>query len=141
MREDEGRRYAGSYSDQALFDKLGGFARAAGRELVEKALTLYLVLRDPGTPRWAKSTILGALGYLIVPLDAIPDFIPAAGLTDDLGVLVLALGAVATSITPRIRQAARRATDRVFAPEPAPARRPSGPVVETEATLISREPL
>lgn len=141
MHERERRRYAGSYSEQALFDKLGGLARAAGRELVEKALTLYLVLRDPGTPAWAKSTILGALGYFIMPLDAIPDFIPGAGLTDDLGILVLTLGAVATSITPRIRQAASRATDSFFGAEPSPARRPSGPVVETEATVVSREPL
>lgn len=140
MNEREARQYAGGYSEDALFDKLGGLARATGRELVEKALTLYLVLRDPGTPKWAKTTILGALGYFIVPLDAVPDFIPGAGLTDDLGILVLALGAVATSITPQIRDVARRTAARVFSggtgtPDA------SGPVVETDATVVSREPL
>lgn len=140
MDERQARSYAGSYSDGALFDKLGSFARAAGRELVEKALTLYLVLRDPGTPRWAKTTVLGALGYFIMPLDAVPDFIPGAGFTDDLGVLVLAVGAVAASITPRIRDVARRTADRYFAGEPRPEG-PAGPVVETDARVVSREPL
>ena len=35
-----------------------------------------------------KAIIIGALGYLISPLDAVPDAIPIAGLSDDLGVLL-----------------------------------------------------
>ncbi len=38
-----------------------------------------------------KAMIIGALGYLISPLDVIPDAIPIAGLSDDLAVLIFVL--------------------------------------------------
>ena len=41
-----------------------------------------------------KVLIIGALGYLISPIDLIPDEIPVIGLMDDYGVLVAALGKV-----------------------------------------------
>eukprot|EP01026_Neomeris_dumetosa_P004202 TRINITY_DN11124_c0_g1_i6.p2 TRINITY_DN11124_c0_g1~~TRINITY_DN11124_c0_g1_i6.p2 ORF type:complete len:108 (-),score=9.16 TRINITY_DN11124_c0_g1_i6:336-659(-) len=39
-------------------------------------------------------TILGALGYFLLPLDLIPDVFPALGFTDDLGALILALSQI-----------------------------------------------
>jgi hypothetical protein len=36
---------------------------------------------------WAKNIILGTLGYLLAPFDAIPDLSPIIGYTDDIGVL------------------------------------------------------
>ena len=47
---------------------------------------------------WAKATIVGALGYFITPLDAIVDLTPVVGYADDLGVLALAIAAVATYV-------------------------------------------
>ena len=38
-----------------------------------------------------KAIIIGALGYLISPVDIIPDVIPVIGLTDDIVVLMCAL--------------------------------------------------
>lgn len=38
-----------------------------------------------------KAIIIGALGYLISPLDVIPDAIPIAGLGDDVAVLLYVL--------------------------------------------------
>ena len=38
-----------------------------------------------------KAIIIGALGYLISPLDVMPDAIPIAGLSDDLAVLIYVL--------------------------------------------------
>ncbi|WP_164999553.1 YkvA family protein [Salinicola tamaricis] len=52
-----------------------------------KSLQLYFVLKRPDVPIWAKSTIIGALGYFISPLDAIPDVIAGVGFTDDASVL------------------------------------------------------
>lgn len=60
-----------------------------------KSLVLYYTFKDPKTPTWAKTTILGALGYLVSLVDAIPDIIPVVGYTDDLGVLAVAVSTIA----------------------------------------------
>ena len=56
-------RHDKSYSDRAFWTKVKKYATVAGKEVIEKALWLYFVLRKPDVPLWAKSTILGALGY------------------------------------------------------------------------------
>ena len=71
---------------------------------MEKALLLYYAAQQEKAPAWAKATIAAALGYFIVPLDAVADLTPAVGYADDLGVLVLALAAVATYINDEVRQ-------------------------------------
>ena len=131
--------YREVYSDAGLAAKLGRFAHVAGRELVERAILLYLVMRDEHTPRWAKATVIGALGYFIAPLDAIPDLLPGVGFTDDLSVIVAALAAVASSITPGMRAEAARLTARWFGARVV-YHDVEGTVVETEASLVSREP-
>ncbi len=97
------------YSDESFREKLKNYAIAAGREVVEKALTLYYCHRDSDTPAWAKKVIVGALAYFILPTDAIPDLIPGAGYTDDLGALALAVTILAANIKDaHIRQARER---------------------------------
>ena len=54
-----------------------------------------------------KAMIIGALGYMISPLDVIPDAIPIAGLTDDLAVLLFVLKKVWTDVDPEIQQKAK----------------------------------
>jgi uncharacterized membrane protein YkvA (DUF1232 family) len=95
------------YSEEGFWDKLFRFAKTAGSEVVERALQLYYAAQDPQTPMWAKTVIYGALGYFITPLDAIPDVIPGAGYSDDLGALVMALATVMMYITPEVKAKAR----------------------------------
>ena len=95
-----------SYSDDQFWSKMSRYMKKAGREVLEKALWLHYAAQDERTPLWAKTTIYGALAYFILPADAIPDFIPAAGLTDDLGALVAALTTVAVYVTPEVRERA-----------------------------------
>lgn len=140
MNERDTSRYRTHYSEGALFDKLGAYARSAGRELVEKALLLYLVMRGPKTPAWAKTAVLGALGYFIAPIDAVPDLLPGIGYGDDLGVLLLALAAVASSITPAMRTVARRMADRIFGDGETLGADDLGTIIESEATVVSSEP-
>lgn len=100
---------AGSkYSDKGFWDKLSDYALAAGREIVEKALWLYYVLEKEQVPAWAKSVIVGALGYFIWPLDAVPDPIPVVGYTDDLGALAAAVATVAMYIDRSVKAKATR---------------------------------
>lgn len=95
---------AGEYDDNSFWEKTSRYAKWAGREMIEKALWLHYAAQDDRTPLWAKTTIYGALAYFILPADAIPDFIPAAGLTDDFGALVAALTTVAIYVTPEVKE-------------------------------------
>ncbi len=104
---EDGNEYQQAYSEDGFWRKLANYARSAGREVVEKALLLYYAAQQDKAPAWARATIAGALGYFIVPLDAITDLTPAVGYADDLGVLVLAIAAVATYINEDVRQQTR----------------------------------
>ena len=105
--------YAGAYSDQALWDKVARFAARAGRKVLWNALVLYYCCIDPDTPKEAKVVIAGALGYFIMPFDAISDLFPG-GFADDLGALVAALGLVKAHLKPEHRQQAEEKLRRWF---------------------------
>jgi uncharacterized membrane protein YkvA (DUF1232 family) len=100
----EHNEYEDAFSESGFWNKLKKYAKTAGSGVVEKALLLYYASQEEKAPKWAKATIAGALGYFIVPLDAIADFTPAVGYADDLGVLVLAIAAVATYINDDVRR-------------------------------------
>lgn len=86
--------YSKHFSENSYWDKIKGFAKQAGKEVVKKSLILYYVGNDPETPVWAKGVVGAALGYFIFPLDAIPDFTPIVGYADDLGALAAAMAAM-----------------------------------------------
>lgn len=87
-------------------EALRELAKRAGSEVVRKALQLFYVLRRPDTPAWARRTVIGALAYLVLPLDAVPDLLPLVGFTDDLTVITAALGTVAFYVNDEVRTAA-----------------------------------
>ncbi len=87
-------KYSKKYSESSFWTKIKNYAKSAGKEVIEKALILYFCLKDPDTPAWAKSVIIGTLGYFILPMDSIPDLTPFIGFSDDLGALAAALGIV-----------------------------------------------
>ena len=105
---EQDKEYTRSYSEEGFWDKLTRYTKAAGAEVIERALQLYYAAQDPDTPLWAKGVIYGALGYFISPLDAIPDIIPVVGYADDLGVLAAAIATVAMYITPEVKQKAKQ---------------------------------
>ncbi|MBS0169885.1 MAG: DUF4864 domain-containing protein [Nitrospira sp.] len=58
--------------------------RSLGRTL-KREVTLYqLLLQDQRTPILARFLLLLAVGYLLLPFDLIPDFIPVIGQLDDV---------------------------------------------------------
>lgn len=102
------------YSPTRLGSKLLRIAKTAGDKLIVTALTLFHCLKDSDTPAWARTIIIGALGYLILPADVLPDILPGVGLTDDWGALVAALGTISMYIKDTHKQKAREQADRIF---------------------------
>ena len=50
----------------------------------------WRLLRDPRVSPWPKALLGGALAYVVLPFDLIPDVIPFVGEIDDLVVVVVA---------------------------------------------------
>lgn len=108
------------YSGPRLWRTLKKVAVSAGRKTVYSTLILFYCLKDPDTPKWAKGVIVGALGYLILPLDAIPDVLPGVGYGDDWGVIVAALGTVAAYIKDEHKAKAQAQVGKLFGPAQPP---------------------
>jgi uncharacterized membrane protein YkvA (DUF1232 family) len=100
-------KYTEAYSETKLFDKILKFAKAAGIKVIYAVLLCFYTLQNPTTPILAKSVIVSALGYFILPLDLIPDFIPIVGFADDLTALVAGLVAVAMYVDDGVKQKAK----------------------------------
>lgn len=94
---------ANEFDDGSFWNKVKNFALKAGKEVIEKALWLYYAAQQPNTPAWARTVIYGALAYFVLPVDAVPDAIPVAGFTDDLGALAAALGTVSMYVTDQVK--------------------------------------
>lgn len=73
----------------------------------EDLVAAFYCATDPATPMRVRMILFGALGYFIMPVDAISDFLPLIGFTDDAAVLALALAAVSNAITPAHRRKAQ----------------------------------
>ncbi len=99
--------YANKFSQSDFTEKISRIAKRAGAKLVYAALILYYTLQSDKISAANKALIIGALGYLISPLDVVPDAIPIAGLADDLGVLIFVLKKVWTDIDPSITEKAK----------------------------------
>jgi len=106
--------YANKFSQSEFAEKISRIAKRAGSKLVYAALILYYTLQSDKVSKADKAIIIGALGYMISPIDVIPDAIPIAGLTDDLAVLLYVLKKVWTGIDPEIIAQAREKLSRWF---------------------------
>ncbi len=103
VKDEELVKYAGHYEENAFWEKLKKFGRTAGIKVTYAALLLYYVLKSPSTSGKDRAKIIGALGYFILPIDILPDFIPIAGFTDDLAALTWGIYCVIKSITPEVK--------------------------------------
>jgi len=57
-----------------------------------------ILLEDPDVPIAAKISLIVLVGYLALPLDLIPDFIPVIGQLDDMLVVMLAISLLVLAI-------------------------------------------
>ena len=100
-------QYKEKFTENAFVDKVSKIAKRAGSKLVYAALVLYYTLQSDKVSLKDKAIIIGALGYLIAPIDAMPDIIPIAGLGDDLAVLLFVLERVWGDVTDEIKGKAK----------------------------------
>lgn len=95
--------YSSHYNDSAFWRVV----KKVGANVAYPALLLYYVLKSSNVPLKVKAEIVGALGYLILPLDLIPDWLPVVGYTDDLGALLAVISDVSPYITKDVKAAAK----------------------------------
>lgn len=97
-------KYKEKFTKNEFIEKIQRIAKRAGAKLVYAALILYYSVESDKVSIKDKAIIIGALGYLITPLDLVPDAIPLAGLGDDLGVLIYVLQKIWGNIDDDVKQ-------------------------------------
>lgn len=107
-------KYKDGYTSEKFVDKISRVAKRAGAKFVYVSLMLYYTLQSDNVSLKDKAIIIGALGYLISPLDIIPDAIPIAGLGDDLAVLLYVLKKVWGDVPESVREKAHAKLSKWF---------------------------
>ena len=107
-------QYKEKFTENAFVDKVSKIAKRAGSKLVYAALVLYYTLQSDKVSLKDKAIIIGALGYLISPLDVVPDAIPIAGLGDDMAVLIFVLQKIWSEVSEEVKEKARKKLDQWF---------------------------
>lgn len=109
------------YSDSNFMDKVKAYGRLIGRKVLEEAFTLFFLVKEYGTNKEFMKylpMVLGALGYLILPADLIPDYIPVMGFTDDAAAIAYVLKKVKdhwpADKMNAITEKARKEVERIF---------------------------
>lgn len=112
--EMESMRQMAAEDEQGLLKKVWDKITSISRKLpfAEDVLAMYFCVQDASTPRKVKLVLLGALAYFLLPVDALPDFLPLLGFTDDAAVIAAAIASVANSITQAHRDSAKKALGR-----------------------------
>jgi uncharacterized membrane protein YkvA (DUF1232 family) len=90
------------------------------RELKTETYVLYLAVKDPRVPWYAKFSALWVVAYALSPIDLIPDFIPVLGYLDDLILVPIGIALTIKMIPPdvmaecRAKAQARIAQDKLL---------------------------
>lgn len=84
---DDFIQYGSNYSEKGFLDKAKETVLSLSEEVIKKALSLYYIALNDKVDIQKKILIYGALGYFILPIDVIPDFIVALGYVDDIALL------------------------------------------------------
>ena len=79
-------------------DDLG--IRDSARLLPDLVRLIKRLATDPGMPRGVRVRLAVLLGYLAIPIDLIPDFIPVIGYADDAIIIALVLRSVTRAAGP-----------------------------------------
>ncbi len=107
MKKEQLDKFASRFSVPAFWAFLKRNARNLGLKVAYAALLMFYAYNRKETPKWARRIVLGTLGYLLTPLDALPDITPFVGYTDDLGILSFGLVTIAAYVNDEVKGLAR----------------------------------
>lgn len=99
--------YSDKFSTKGFVDKISRIAKRAGSKLVYVSLVLFYTLQSKEVSMKDKAIIIGALGYLISPIDVMPDAIPIVGLGDDLTVLLYVVNKIWVDVPEEVKTKAK----------------------------------
>ena len=99
---------------KSIFQYLSIKANRLGQSLVYSVLLMFYTWKQPETPTWAKRVILGAVAYLLAPIDSIPDLTPFIGFTDDISILSASLLTIAYYVNDEVKLKAKDAMMKYF---------------------------
>lgn len=117
ITEKELQKYEQHYSDGGFLEKLTKYGKIIGINALYKAVQLWFVMQKPDVPAGTKAVIMGALGYLIAPLDFLPDIMPVLGYTDDLVAITFALIKVQGYIDEEVERKSKNLLTKIFGEE------------------------
>ena len=89
---------------QKLDSKLPAMKRGVIAKIWDKVLFLWEQAKSPDVPVRLKVVIVGALLYLILPLDVVLDTLPGIGLVDDMAVILAVVREVTKYALPKIEK-------------------------------------
>ena len=89
---------------QELDSKLPAMKKGVILKIWDKVLFIWEQAKSPEVPLRLKLVIVGALLYLILPVDVLPDTIPGVGLLDDLSVLLTVFREVSKFALPKLEK-------------------------------------
>lgn len=112
--KEEINKHRKHFSVRKFSEKILKYAKKMGVKLSYYSLLLFYSYQSPHISKQDKLTIAGALGYLIFPIDLMPDFIPAVGFADDLSVIVYAVYRVIANIDEDIKLLANKRMKKFF---------------------------
>ena len=106
-------KYSKYFSESKFWKKIESIAAKAGAKVIYYALLLFYTLKSPDVSIKTKALICGALGYLILPIDLIPDMLAPIGYSDDIAIIIYVVGLVKSEITPEIENKAKEKLSRL----------------------------
>ena len=117
ITEKELQKYEQHYNESSFLDKVTKYGKLIGINALYKAVQLWFVMQMPDVPATTKAVIMGALGYLIAPLDFLPDLMPVLGYTDDFVAITFALIKVQGYIDEEVERKSKHLLAKIFGEE------------------------
>lgn len=101
------KSYEKYFSESEFWQKVEKFGKTMGATILYPVLLLYNLLKSGDVDLKEKAMIIGTLGYVILPLDFIPDALVGPGYADDGLALTAAITALASCLSEDIQETSK----------------------------------